>query len=143
MEQLEIRDVIPADFEYIYEFINILEGTIFEKESQRLIFIENISNVNNVFLIALLNNKAIGFLSCHVQNLMHHGGLVGEIEEMFVHKDYRNLKVGHQLIDRLKQKARKKQILQLEVTSNNKRVLAHQFYENEGFRQTHYKFVFC
>ena len=33
-------------------------------------------------------NESLGFISFHTQNLLHHCGLVGEIQEFFIHKKY-------------------------------------------------------
>jgi PhnO protein len=137
-----IRRVIETDFEVVYDFINTLEECVFDKESQHAIFIENLSNPKHIFLLAEINQTPIGFLSCHVQNLIHHGGLVGEIQEMFVDENYRSQQIGTQLLNKLKSIAMQNNLLQIEVTSSFKREKAHAFYEREGFPHTHKKFVF-
>jgi PhnO protein len=137
-----IRRVIETDFEVVYDFINALEECVFDKESQHAIFIENLSNPKHIFLLAEINQTPIGFLSCHVQNLIHHGGLVGEIQEMFVDENYRSQQIGTQLLNKLKSIAMQNNLLQIEVTSSFKREKAHAFYEREGFPHTHKKFVF-
>lgn len=137
-----IRPVTETDFEAVYQFINELEDCVFPKESQRVIFLENLANSKHIFLLAEINQTPVGFLSCHVQNLIHHGGLVGEIQEMFVDEKYRSQQIGKQLLEELKTIARQNNLLQIEVTSGFKREKAHDFYEREGFPQTHKKFVY-
>jgi PhnO protein len=137
-----IRRVIETDFEVVYHFINALEERVFDKKSQHAIFIENLSNPKHIFLLAEINQTPIGFLSCHVQNLIHHGGLVGEIQEMFVDEKYRSQQIGTQLLIKLKSIAKQNNLLQIEVTSSFKREKAHAFYEREGFPHTHKKFIF-
>lgn len=136
-----IRPVTETDFEAVYQFINELEDFVFSKESQHAIFLENLTNSKHIFLMAEINQIPVGFLSCHVQNLIHHGGLVGEIQEMFVDEKYRSQQIGKQLLDELKTIAKQKNILQIEVTSGFKRQKAHAFYLREGFPHTHKKFV--
>ena len=136
-----IRPVSESDFEAVYHFINALEDCVFSKESQHAIFLENLSNPKHIFLLSEINQIPVGFLSCHVQNLIHHGGLVGEIQEMFVDEKYRNQQIGKQLLDALKTIAKQNNLLQIEVTSGFKREKAHAFYEREGFPNTHKKFV--
>lgn len=136
-----IRPVTKTDFEAVYQFINQLEECVFPKESQHAIFLENLANPKHIFLIAEINQNPVGFISCHVQNLIHHGGLVGEIQEMFVDQKYRSQQIGKQLLDALKTIAKQKNILQIEVTSGFTREKAHAFYEREGFPHTHKKFV--
>ena len=137
-----IRPVTETDFEAVYHFINALEDFVFPKASQQAIFLENLSNPKHIFLLAEINQIPIGFISCHVQNLIHHGGLVGEIQEMFVLEQYRCKQIGKQLLDELKKITKEKNVLQLEVTSSFKREKAHAFYEREGFPNTHKKFVY-
>lgn len=136
-----IRPVTETDFEAVYHFINALEDCVFPKASQQAIFLENLSNPKHVFLLAVINQIPVGFISCHVQNLIHHGGLVGEIQEMYVDEKYRSQQIGKQLLDVLKTVAKQNNLLQLEVTSGFKREKAHAFYEREGFPHTHKKFV--
>ncbi|UPQ79009.1 GNAT family N-acetyltransferase [Flavobacterium azooxidireducens] len=136
-----IRPVTETDFEAVYQFINELEECVFPKESQRAIFLENLANSKHIFLLAEINQTPVGFLSCHVQNLIHHGGLVGEIQEMFVDANYRSHHIGKKLLDELKTIAKQNNLLQIEVTSGFKREKAHTFYEREGFPHTHKKFV--
>lgn len=136
-----IRPVVADDFDQVYDFINALENHIFPKEKQLAIFLENLAHPKHIFLLAEIDNQAVGFLSCHVQNLIHHGGLVGEIQEMFVDEKYRSQQIGKQLLEALKTLAKENNLLQIEVTSGFKREQAHAFYEREGFPHTHKKFV--
>jgi PhnO protein len=140
-KEVEIRRAKDSDSSCIHNFIEILENQTFKKNEQEKIFLENLNNANNIYLIAEVENEIVGFLSCHVQNLLHHNGLIGEIQEMFVHENSRNLGIGHKLVNQLKNIAREKEIIQLEVTSNIKRKNAHSFYENQDFINTHKKFV--
>ena len=45
------------------------------------------------------------------------------------------------LVDTLKMMAKAKNIIQLELTANNKWEAAHGFYEKQDFHHTHKKFV--
>ena len=138
---MEIRNAINEDFATIHQFVTELENQEFNYEKQKNIFTKNIANTDNIYLVAHENNKPIGYLSCHIQNLLHHGGPIAEIQEMFVVAEKRNAGIGKMLIDRLIQLAKQKGVLQIEVTSNNDRHQTHKFYERENFRFTHKKFV--
>lgn len=143
MEAIHIRPATIADFEYVYQFINSLEDEVFDRETQWNIYIDNASNANNIYLMAWAHTLPVGFLSCHAQNLLHHGGLVGEIQEMFVTENGRGHGIGKLLLDRCKEIAKANGVLQLEVTSGLAREEAHRFYEREGFLFTHKKFSFA
>lgn len=93
------------------------------------------------YLIAEWTGVAVGFVSCHVQYLLHHTGPVGEIQELYVKPDYRNQRVGHQLVAALNALAVRAGLVSLEVTTNQKRTDTIRFYEREHFSRTHLKLV--
>jgi PhnO protein len=141
LEAIHVRPAVEQDFDAIYQFVNELEDTVFDKDIQREIYIENAANHDHIYLIAKAHDIPVGFLSCHIQNLLHHGGRIGEIQEMYVIENVRNHGVGKLLLENLKEMAAAKHVIQLEVTSSFRREAAHQFYEREGFEFTHKKFV--
>lgn len=136
-----IRKALLSDFDAIYELINELEERTFGKPTQAAIYQENLSNKNNIYLVAVFDFKVVGFASCHVQKFLHHNGKVGEIVEMVVASAYRNLKIGEQLVAQQIKLAKESGVQLLEVTSNNRRIDAHRFYQKVGFKQTHQKFT--
>jgi PhnO protein len=138
-----IRSATIADFDTIYGFVNALEETIFERDILYDIFQKNIASSLNIYLIASdLKHQPVGYISCHGQYLLHHAGLVGEIQELFVSPDKRGEGIGRLLVGAVKDRARHMGMVQLEVTANIKRVATHRFYEQQGFDQTHRKFVY-
>lgn len=141
MITVEIRQATNRDFDTIYKFINELEDCTFDRFKQEMIYLKNIQNPNYIYLIAFKGPLPVGFVSCHAQELLHHSGLVGEIQEMFVANNSRSAGVGRLLMERLRKLAKAKRIIQLEVTSNKVRQRAHVFYVKEGFRESHLKFT--
>ena len=140
--EFNIREVKATDFEWIHCFVNALEETEFEFEVLKTVFLQNINNSNFIYLIAETDHQPIGYISCHSQHLLHHGGQkIGEIQELYVVPEFRNMRIGKQLIEQLIVLAKQKGITQLEVTSNNKRIATHRFYEREQFVQSHKKFT--
>lgn len=143
MRHIEIRIAQPSDFEFVYDFVNQLsnDGVPMDENKQQQIFLENIDSPNTIYLLASIGSITVGFLSCHVQNLLHCGGSVGEIQEMFVSENARSLGVGNKLIERLLEIAGANDIKRIEVCSSFRREDAHRFYEREDFRHTHKKFT--
>jgi len=138
---VEIKIAQPEDVDFVYQCICDLENQLFDKTTFASIYDENISNTNIIYLIAYAE-KPVGFLSCHIQPLLHHCGLVAEIQELYVIEEKRNQKIGSQLLQGLKKKLKDKNVVRLEVISNMKRLDTHRFYEREKFTRTSYKFVF-
>jgi len=138
--ELLIRKASLNDFKSVYGFVNDLEETEFNIESMKIAFEQNINNTDSIYLIAEVDNKPVGYLSCHSQFLLHHGGQrIAEIQEMYVNPENRKMGIGKKLIDELKRTAQQKGIDQLEVTSNNRRTKTHRFYEREKFVQSQKK----
>lgn len=132
-----------ADIKAIYKFVCELEDCHLDEKTFEKAYYLNLFDVDNIYLVAELVSEVIGYLSCHSQLLLHHGGRsVGEIQEMYVDSERRNLGVGKLLLDKLKELAASKNIIQIEVTSNKLRDNTHRFYERENFEQTHKKFVY-
>lgn len=141
MLQINIRKVEKQDLDFVYKAICELENEILDFEVFEAIFNENISNLKNLYLIAESENEGLGFISFHTQNLLHHAGLVGEIQEFFIHQNHRGKGVGRQLINEILQYADQNNLKSIEVTTNKRRVENVLIYENLGFGLTHNKFT--
>ena len=98
-EQILIRKAILNDVEVIYKFICSLENTVFDFDLFVTLFNENLKNKRNLYFVAEDTNQSniIGYISCHGQILLHHLGLVYEIQEMFVDETNRNQGIGKAL----------------------------------------------
>ena len=143
MEQkIEIRKAEPRDLDTVYGFICHLEETRFPFEPFEEIYLENIENRDYAYLVAANgNDDAIGFLSCHGQKLLHHAGLVYEIQELYVARNLRGTGIGKALLASLEEKLNKTRFEGLEVSANAKRNDAKRFYVKMGFEPTHIKLV--
>lgn len=137
----EIREVENGDLDFVYKALCELENEELDFEVFKEIFYENISNPKNLYLIAENESEGVGFISFHTQNLLHHCGLVGEIQEFFIHKDHRGKGVGRLLIEKIMQFSDLNNLKSIEVTTNKKRVENVLIYENLGFGLTHNKFT--
>ncbi|PBJ11066.1 GNAT family N-acetyltransferase [Flavobacterium sp. ACN6] len=138
---LKIRKIQNQDLDFVYKAICELENEILDFEVFETIFNENISNPKNLYLIAENENEGLGFISFHTQNLLHHCGVVGEIQEFFIHQNYRGKGVGRLLINEIKNFADQNNLKSIEVTTNKKRVENVAIYENLGFTLSHNKFT--
>jgi (aminoalkyl)phosphonate N-acetyltransferase len=136
-----IRKATIKDIEIIFDFVCQLEEQMFDFRSFENIFTRNINNPDCHYWLAIDNDLAVGYGSCHGQWLLHHCGKVGEIQEMFVAKGYRDKGIGKLLLDTIRQMAIDEGYTHIEVTSNNKRTEAHRFYESNGYTKSHFKFT--
>ncbi len=139
--KVKIRKLEHQDLDFVYKSICELENEVFDFETFKNIFIENISNPNYLYLIAESENESLGFITFHIQNLLHHCGLVGEIQEFFIDKNHRGKGVGRKLIDGIVRYSEQNNLKSIEVTTNKKRVENVAIYENLGFTLSHNKFT--
>jgi PhnO protein len=137
----KIRKVNNQDLDFVYKSICELENEILDFEVFKAIFNENVSNANNLYLIAENESEGVGFISFHTQNLLHHCGRVGEIQEFFIHKNYRGQGIGRKLINEIMQYSDQNNLKSIEVTTNKRRVENVLIYENLGFTLSHNKFT--
>lgn len=136
-----IRPAEGRDADIVYRFLCELENQRLDLTTFRAIFRLNLTNHAIHYLVAERADDIIGFISCHVQYLLHHVGKVGEIQELFVREDCRNQHIGQRLMDAVDHIARRQGFVNVEVATNRIRTQTHRFYEQIGFRATHYKFV--
>jgi PhnO protein len=136
-----IRRIIKQDLDFVYNSLCDLEAEVLEPTKFSEIFIENINNPNYLYLIAEHENQKVGLITFHIQNLLHHCGLVGEIQEFYIVPRYRNKGVGKQLMEYVKTYALQNNLKSIEVTTSKRRVENVAIYENLGFGLTHNKFT--
>jgi PhnO protein len=139
--KIKIRKTENQDLDFVYKAICELENETLNFKVFEEIFNENISNPKNLYLIAENENEGLGFISFHTQNLLHHCGLVGEIQEFFIHQKYRGQGVGRLLINEILNFADQNNLKSIEVTTNKKRVENVAIYENLSFTLSHNKFT--
>ncbi|URM37603.1 GNAT family N-acetyltransferase [Flavobacterium anhuiense] len=136
-----IRKAENQDLDFVYKAICELENEVLDFEFFKIIFNENISSPKNLYLIAENETEGLGFISFHTQNLLHHCGLVGEIQEFFIHQKYRGEGIGRLLISEILNFAEQNNLKSIEVTTNKKRIENVAIYENLGFTLSHNKFT--
>lgn len=138
---VRIRPARASDQETMYMMLCDLEKDTLEHEGFERAFLKNIKNEDIGYFIAERLDEPIGMVSCHVQMLLHHAAPIAEIQEFYVSPSHRSLGVGKQLMQAVREFARQRGAIQLEVATRQTRHDAHRFYEREGFAKSHFKFV--
>jgi len=137
-----IREASINDADAIYQFVCALQNKEFDKESIYKIYNSNLYNQDNLYLVAVDASKPIGYVSCHLQWLLHHQGKVAEIQEMYVKPEYRSQGIGKMLMMDVKERSKALGAVQLEVTTRAIREGAIKFYKREEFDDSHKKLVY-
>jgi PhnO protein len=142
INNLKIRKVEQKDMLTVYEQIFLLEDFIFNINTFENIFNHNIEDKNILYYMAESHEgEALGFISCHIQNILHHCGKVAEIQELFIKQAFRGQKIGEQLVKFIEQELIALDCISFEVTAQNKRIATHEFYCKMGFTSSHLKFT--
>lgn len=140
-ETIQPIQILPITEEHIESYHKCLDSVARERlylalveapplDSTRAFVLSNIAN-NVPQLVAVIDNEVIGW--CDISPLKHEGfrhrGELG----MGIHKRYRRLGIGQQLIARTIQKAMEKGLerIELEVFASN--ISAIKLYEKTGF----------
>lgn len=137
-----LRAVEKRDLIQVKGLIDELENNVSDLETIESIFQEYFLHENT--LMYVIDHEAdgiIAFASCKGQRLLHHQGMVFEIQEMIVRARYQGKGYGRLLLDKIHQEVKARGAKSLEVTSNKRRKEAHAFYESMGFRNSHEKFT--
>ena len=139
---LTIRKAQASDVMDVYAMINILEASTFDPSRFSTIFLNNIEQSLYHYFVAAYDGEVVGFMSCHGAYLLHHNGLVFEIQELVILPAYRSLGIGRSMLEFLELFLEQRyEYDMLELCSNFTRKEAHLFYLSNGYEQTHFKFT--
>ncbi|HNP75834.1 MAG: GNAT family N-acetyltransferase [Cyclobacteriaceae bacterium] len=92
-------------------------------------------------LVAVAQNQVVAFAALHWFQLAHWHGPMGRITAFCVDAGFRSQGVGQQLLGACEAFLFSKGCLKLEVTSNERREKAHQFYRKAGYTEDSRRFV--
>ena len=141
MNDIEIRPSELRDLYIVYELICDLEDTKLDFEAFKSIYNANIRNAEILYLIAEYNETVVGFLSIHVQRILHHSKPTCELQELNVFNEYRSMGVGTKLMHEAERIAKDLGLEEIELTTKVFRKRAQEFYFRLGYQNTHLKFV--
>lgn len=137
-----IRQAVESDAASVKCLLEELENRLFDQAIFMRIYMEYLRVPLTLMQVAVQNeNEIVGFLSCKGQTLLHHEGMVFEIQELIVTKAHQGRGVGRKLIEALRPELLRHGAISLEVTTNKRRKEAHAFYQSVGFLNSHEKFT--
>ena len=136
-----IRPAIQSDERSVYDLITTLMGFPLDREAFHDVFVRNLHSKSVLYYVAESDGAIVGFGSLHIELLLHHVGLAGEIQELVVHETVRSKGIGAELVSRLEEAAEKRDCASIEVTTRKGWVDAQRFYKRMGFGQTYMNFT--
>jgi len=139
---MEIIAASIAHLENVYELICELENDVLDKDDFSRIYRENLNDASIHYFLAVDGQTIIGFASLHIQKLLHHCALVGEIQEIIIAKNQQGSGAGTALFNKIKETATLNNCSLLEVSYGRGREKSHDFYLKQGMTKSHFKFTF-
>ena len=134
--------ILPAQISHadaVYSLMCQLEGPGFDRGAFLQVYAANLEEDSIRYFLAFLDGKPVGFISMHAQRLLHHAGLVGEIQELVVQEGLRGRGIGRILFRAARDAACALGLMQLEVCCRREREHSHAFYQRMGMASSHYK----
>jgi GNAT superfamily N-acetyltransferase len=137
---LAIRQARPADSHVLsglmrqlgYEATPALLG---EK------MVELAGSPSDRILVATLHDEVVGSISLHAIPMFHVAGKLGRITSLVVDERYRSAGIGKALLDAAEQWFESARCVKVEVTSADRRLDAHRFYERHGYARDGRRFT--
>lgn len=139
--QPQIRKAKVDDLESIYNLVCDLEAFQMDKISFEKIFKKNIADPNVYYIVAQIDNRIVGFISIHVQYILHHSNSTCELQELNIAPELRGSGIGGLLMAEAEKVARGLNLEEIELTTKIHRERAQAFYKKLGYTHTHNKFV--
>jgi GNAT superfamily N-acetyltransferase len=100
--------------------------------------LDEINTGHGCLLVADLDNDVVGFIQVIVfRHFQAQGRNCAEFESFHVHPDYRTHGIGTVLLREAEQLAKTADCHRIQLTSNNSRTDAHEFYLHHGYEATH------
>lgn len=92
-------------------------------------------------VVAERDGKVVGLMSFHSLDLLYGTEKLGRITAIVVTESERGNGIGKMLVAKAEEFAREQGCKRIELTTNNRRVDAHMFYESLGYQATHKRFT--
>ena len=134
---IKIRKALPSDASILYHFICFLEEQSFDEKRFRENFSQCLEDENKLYLIAEKEDEVIGFISAHRLIILHRGGYVFEIQELFITRAYRDKGVAGLLLKALEEQASSTIHQGFSVCLRSGNTDGKRFYEKAGFQNSH------
>lgn len=100
-----------------------------------------IGDPHHLVLVADRDGQVVGFLNLNLRPQLHHGGLVGTIDEMVVDNALRGGGIGARLVDAAIKHAADVGADAIDVITGLQRVETQRFYQTHGFQHVAHMLV--
>lgn len=133
-----IRPAIETDLPEVMELLKGMDDDIGIDPIQAMKIWRKMTEYPYYKVFVVEDNKLNVIGTCSliiIENFGHNGAKLAIVESMIVSPTYRGRGIGRQLMHFVMAKAKAENCYKLTLSSNKKRVGAHEFYQELGFQQ--------
>lgn len=137
--KIDIREAKPEDAAEIVKLLDQLgyPDSITESTLRMKLYTQPAYQL----LIAEKDREVVGFIALHFYNELHLPGAVGRITSFCVNENNRGTGIGTLLLNEAEDYFKANGCFKIEVTSNLRRTITHQYYLHQGYKETSKHFV--
>ncbi len=139
--EVQIRRATKDDYT---EVISLYGNFVNDPERYKVLdndsYLKFIETPNSFMDLVISGEKIIGFITYAVRTVVRYPKPILEVEELYVHPDYRRHGLGKKLMEHVLEFAKSVQCQYIFLASDKARKEAHEFYKALGFDQYAYHF---
>lgn len=133
---MEIVKGTVADFEDIFKLLCELWSKYnLNKNDFKEMFLEDLE-IGKHFLLAKIDNEAVGLITMSIRNGYEYGGKTGMIMEFIINDDFRGKGIGKQLMFSIQELAKNESCKFIDLVCSKHRTESHLVYTKSGFDNT-------
>lgn len=136
-----IRKAMEKDLPFVYECLCDLEHAALDKEAFACGYRQQLQDASIAMFVQETNGVLQGYCSVRIVYHLHHTANIAIVEELYVCEAWRGKGIGKTLMQHAADHARQGGCIQLELSSNQRRVKAHAFYRKLSMACSHFKFT--
>jgi GNAT superfamily N-acetyltransferase len=140
MNKITVRMAEPSDSRAIADLMGQLGYPTAPSEMQAKVDLF-LALPSERVLLAERDGEVVGVLSFHLTPMLHAPGKLGRITSLVVSETYRGQGIGSRLVQEAEAWAWSKGCTKIEVTSGDRRLDAHRFYERRGYQCNERRFL--
>ena len=126
----------------LYSQLDIDNGKALTLDSAKEIFSKMSTYPDYGVYVAEMDGKVVGTYALAIMdNLAHMGSKSGLIEDVVVSQPHQRQGIGKKMMERAIETCKTKSCYKVALSSNVKRINAHEFYKNLGFKIHGYSFL--
>lgn len=138
---MKIRKAQKSDYKQLMKLLNGFVGENRYSKYDNDSFSKVLKSPSNYIYVIDDNEKLAGFVTFSVRYVVRYPKPIIEMDELYVHSDYRRQGLGKKLTQKVLDEGKKLNCHRLFIESHYQHKAAHQMYKKMGFTNYGYHFI--